>query len=166
MDDRLQGLIDRMEVTELLTRFHRAVDRNAWEMMRTEVLAPEAVWEWTAADASGSVADRAGGADSFVAWLSSSMTGSNVRHFTTSHLIEIEGDHAHSESYMVVVDTVTLDVLANGLLTADHVRRPEGWRMLRCCIDERIPDGMVETIKTLLPGGVDAQILSDSSTAE
>lgn len=152
-DDRLEELADRLEVIDVITRFHRAIDRNAWEMLRDEVLAPDAVWEWTAANASGSVEDRAVGRESVVDWLSSAMVGSNVRHFTTSHLVDLEGDRARSESYMVVVDAVTLAVLANGLLSADHVRLAEGWRMQRCHIDERIPDEPVEAVETLIARG-------------
>lgn len=151
--DGLQELIDRTRIIDVVSRFHRAVDRNAWDLMRDEVLAPDAVWEWSATNASGPMADGAIGRENVIAWLSSAMIGSEVRHFTTSHLVEIDGDRAHSESYMVVVDRVSLAVLANGMVTADHVRLPEGWRMQRCRIDERIPDVMVEGMQVLLRDG-------------
>lgn len=151
--DGLQELIDRTRITDVVTRFHRAIDRGAWDSMRNEVLAPDAVWEWSATNASGAMGDDAVGRDQVVAWLSTAMIGSEVRHFTTGHLVEIEGDRARSESYMVVVDRVSLAVLANGLLTAEHVRLPEGWRMQRCRIEERIPDSMVEGMQTLLRDG-------------
>lgn len=151
--DGLQEMIDRAGIIDVVTRFHRAIDSNAWELMRDEVLAPDVVWEWSATNASGPMADGAKGRGDVLAWLSAAMVGSEVRHFTTSHLVEIEGDRAHSESYMVVVDRVSLAVLANGLVTADHVRLPEGWRMQRCRIDERIPDALVEGMQAVLRDG-------------
>lgn len=151
--DELQEVIDRARIIDVVTRFHRAIDGNVWGRMRDEVLAPDAVWEWSATNASGPMADGAVGREEVIAWLSAAMVGSEVRHFTTSHLVDIQGDRAHSESYMVVVDRVSLAVLANGLVTADHVRLPEGWRMQRCRIDERIPDIMVEGMQVLLRDG-------------
>lgn len=151
--DELQELIDRTRIIDVVTRFHRAIDGNAWNRMRDEVLAPDVVWEWSATNASGPMADGAAGREDVIAWLSSAMVGSEVRHFTTSHLVEIQGDRARSESYMVVVDRISLAVLANGLVTVDHVRLPEGWRMAKCRIDERIPDVMVEGMQVLLRDG-------------
>lgn len=153
IDARLQELVDRTEVVDVITRFHRAVDRKSWDLMRDEVLASDAVWEWTAQNASGSFEDRVVGREEIVAWLASATTGTNVRHYTTSHLVEIEDNQARSESYMVVVDAITLEVLANGLVSADHVRLPEGWRIRMCHVDERIPDRVAEGVAPLLAAG-------------
>lgn len=164
--DELQELIDRGRIIDVVTRFHRAIDSNTWTLMRDEVLAPDVVWEWSATNASGPMADGAAGREDVIAWLSSAMVGSEVRHFTTSHLVDIEGDHAHSESYMVVVDKNSLTVLANGLVTVDHVRLPEGWRMQRCSIDERIPDTMVEGMQTLLRDGAGEAMTHHAAVAD
>ncbi len=150
IDARLQVLVDRTEVVDVITRFHRAVDRKSWDLMRDEVLASDASWKWTAQNASGSFEDRVVGRDEIVAWLTSATTGTTVRHYTTSHLVEIEGDKASSESYMVVVDAITLKVLANGFVRADHIRLPEGWRIRMCHVDERIPDRVAEGVAPLL----------------
>ncbi len=164
--DELQEVIDRARIIDVVTRFHRAIDSNAWGRMRDEVLAPDVVWEWSATNVSGPMADGAAGREEVIAWLSAAMIGSEVRHFTTSHLVEIQGDRAHSESYMVVVDRVSLAVLANGLVTADHVRLPEGWRMQRCRIDERIPNTMVEGMQVLLRHGAGESAAHRGAAAE
>lgn len=149
-DQRLVVLADRLEITDVLARFHRAIDGGLWSMMRDEVLAEDAVWEWRAWDDGGVAEDRAVGRDAVLAWLEAAMTGSTVRHFTTGHLFEIDGDRAHSESYMVVIDTQTLAILANGVVDADHVRTARGWRVRRCRIDERVADGQISATSKLL----------------
>ena len=42
----LQTLIDRAEITDLLTRYARAVDRQDWELFRT-VFTPDAHIDYT-----------------------------------------------------------------------------------------------------------------------
>jgi hypothetical protein len=146
----LQQLADRLEITDVLVRFHRAVDQADWDLMRRSVLAPTAVWDWTASDGEAVVGDSAEGRDAFIKWLSIAMTGSTVRHMTTSHLFEIAEDTARSESYMFVVDRMTLATLASGLVTAEHIRTADGWRITRLKIDERIADGSVAAMANLL----------------
>jgi hypothetical protein len=152
-DQGWQQVADRLDIVEVLSRFHHAIDVGDFGALPESVFVPEAVWEWRATDADGEVEDTAEGVDAIVAWLQTAMTGSVVRHFTTSHVITLDGDRASSRSYMHVIDIPTLSVLANGLVTAEHVRTLIGWRLSKLRIDEQIGDGSVEAMRKLLELG-------------
>jgi hypothetical protein len=146
----VQQLADRLEITDVLSRYHRAVDGLDWELLRDRVVTEDAVWEWSAADDQARVEDSAAGREAVVTWLDAALRGSTVRHHTTSHLFEVAGDGARSESYMFVVDRQTLQTLASGVVTADHVRSGRGWRIRRLRIDEQLTSGTVAAMAGLL----------------
>ena len=148
-EDLIRSIADRLEITDVVTRFHRAVDSGNFEAL-ADVFTDDAVWDWVASDATGEVADTAQGRDNVIEWLRTAMSGSTVRHATTGHLVELDDDRARSTSYMHVVDITTLESLANGFVTGEHRRTSSGWRMSRLRIDERIGNGSVDSMKKLL----------------
>jgi hypothetical protein len=146
----IQGLIDRAELTDVLVKFHRAVDYGTWDLLHTDVLTEGVEWESVASDCDGSLEDAISGRDTFVSWLSAAMTGATANHLTSNHLYEIDGDSAHTESHMIVVDRTTLTTLATGLVKATYARTPEGWRISHLRIEERMIDGTISGMKERL----------------
>ena len=71
------------------------------------------------------------------------MGDTKVRHLTTGHLVDLDGDRAHSQSYLVTVEAMSLQILACGVVEADHVRTPQGWRTRRLAIVERLGAGSI-----------------------
>jgi hypothetical protein len=98
------------------------------------------------------VRDVVQGRDEFIEWDTKAMAGVNVRHFTGGQVfLEHEGDHARTRCYMHVVDVQSLATIANGLIVADHVRTPDGWRVRRLDLDETIKEGGVGWMLQLIP---------------
>lgn len=140
-----QELLARMLVVEALARFHHAADGNDWERLRT-LLTDDAHWSWRGEDTSGVATDDAHGGDAVVAWVRAAMTGSTVRHYTTSHVVSLAGDEATTESYLLTIDTTSLQTLASGIVRAGFRRAGARWLVASIDIDERIPSGSVAAL--------------------
>ena len=138
------GVVDRYEILELLTKFHRGVDGHDWPMLKDSVLTKDATWESFATDGAVEMEDVVNGADEFLDWLAHATEGSFARHLTTNHLIDVQGDTGTSESFMYVIDPVTLATLASGVVTAHYARTGDGWRIRQLRIEEQVPLGVVE----------------------
>jgi hypothetical protein len=137
-------VVDRYEILELLTKFHRGVDAHNWPMLKESVLTKDATWESYATDGAVEMEDVVHGTDEFLEWLAHATEGSWARHLTTNHLVDVQGDTGTSESFMYVIDPVTLATLASGVVTAQYVRAADGWRIQQLRIEEQVPLGVVE----------------------
>ena len=140
-------LADITAITDVLSRFHHCADAGDWAGVAS-VLHPDMRWRWRGEDSSGDATDAADGCDAVVSWLRSVMTGSTVRHHTMSHLVDIDGDSATSESYLLTVDTTSLTILASGVMRCRYERIGGDWTLRLIDLDERIPDGSIATLRS------------------
>lgn len=93
LDPRVQALIDKDEIRDCIYRFARAVDRHDWELART-------CYHEAAIDDHGVFT---GDKDEYVDWVSENLPklAEMTMHFVGNVIIELDGDVAHSESYLV-----------------------------------------------------------------
>ena len=92
---KLQHLIDRQEINDCIHRYTRGLDRHDDELLRS-VFHPDAI------DNHGA---WVGGREEFVQWANHvchNALGGHMHHIT-SHTCEIDGDVAHTESYVIFV---------------------------------------------------------------
>jgi len=122
MADQVQQLVDRAEITDVMSRYCFAVDFRDFEALRT-VFDADADATYVLSPLGLGLDDvKLSGVDAIIDWLSSVLGNLGEpapRHALTNHLIEIDGDRAHSRSYLAG---------GNGLYTVEHVRTDEGWR--------------------------------------
>lgn len=127
IDPRIQLLLDKEEIRELTYRFARGVDRRDAELMRS-------CYHEDAMDFHG-VFD--GPAPDYVRWAEANMPriADRTTHHVSNGLIEVDGDQAYAESYVLAAhrytreDGTTADCLV-GARYVDHLERRDGsWRI-------------------------------------
>ena len=120
----LLTLIDRAEITDLLTRYARAVDRQDWELFRS-VFTPDARIDYT------QVGGIAGDLDTVVGFLSEVMAMFEaMQHLISNIDITIDGDEA-TVTAMVYNPLKLPDSpvwATGGWYHHKLVRTAEGWR--------------------------------------
>ncbi len=91
-DPEVQLLLDRMAIQDCVIRYSRGLDRHDDEMLAT-VYHPEAL------DHHGRFT---GTREEFIPWVQGlhAQNWTCHMHFVTNHTVEIEGDTAHSETYV------------------------------------------------------------------
>jgi 3-phenylpropionate/cinnamic acid dioxygenase small subunit len=130
---RLQRLVDRADIEDLLSRYARACDTKDWELYRA-VFTPDAVIDYTKAyGVRGPVPEVS-------SWMAKLMTPDYVpetQHMLANVEITIDGDNASAHAYYINPD-VRSDgaggfglLLNGGYYTARVCRGPEGWRIAR-----------------------------------
>ena len=141
LSEKLQRLIDRQEVLDCIHRYARALDRHDDELLRS-------VFHEDALDNHGR---WVGVRDDFVQWANHechNRLDAHMHHITT-HMCEIEGSVAHTESYVLFVhrykDGATVHV-AGGRYVDRLEKRDDEWRIAvrRLVLDYRyLADGTV-----------------------
>lgn len=126
MTDKIQALIDKDEIHDLVLRYCRAVDRLDYEGIRA-VYAEDGVDHHTG---------FSGPADDYVAWLKDVLPHlDGTMHLVANHLCELNGNEAVAETYGTAVHwgTPSEDGTRNftsGFRYVDHlVRTSQGWRI-------------------------------------
>ena len=120
----VQTLVDRAEITDLLTRYARAVDRQDWDLFRS-VFTPDARIDYT------QVGGVAGNLDEVVGFLSEVMTMfETIQHLISNIDITIDGDEAKVAA--MVYNPLKLPDspvwATGGWYHHELVRTLEGWR--------------------------------------
>ncbi len=120
----MQTLIDRAEITDLLTRYARAVDRQDWDLFRS-VFTPDAHIDYTA------VGGIAGDVDIVVGFLTEAMAMfESIQHLISN--IEITIDRDEAEVTAMVYNPLKLPGhpvwATGGWYHHKLVRTSEGWR--------------------------------------
>ena len=123
----LRELLDKQAITEVLHRFSRAVDREDLALMET-------VFHDDATDDHGTFSGTATEFIEYVrkGWASGILMGSN--HLVTNVLIELDGDVAHVESYVLAHHTwqgrhVVIDDFLGARYVDRFERRSGEWRI-------------------------------------
>ena len=120
----VQELSDRLEITDLLTRYARAVDRKDWDLYRT-VFTSDARIDYSSAG--GAVA----GVEEMCTWLEEALAQfPATQHMVSNVHIELEGTTARVEAMfhnpMTMPDGSTW--FTGGWYHHELVRADEGWR--------------------------------------
>ena len=130
LDPRVQELLDKQEIHDLLMRYCRGVDRGDRDLI-AGVYYPDAV-----DDHGDFVVDGEHVADLFVRLVNRSPKGG--MHFIGNQLIEVEGDTAFAESYFLAIKDIDRDGRAHTRVRAgryvDRLERRDG----RWAIAERV----------------------------
>ena len=131
MDEaRLQQVLDRMEISDTIIRFARALDIKDWELCRSCFINEI---ETDYSDLRGQPASSIK-ADEFVELRRKALSGLKTQHLSTNHIITIEGNEATCISCMVIHR-----ILPNkegedffdthGYYTHTLVRTSQGWKI-------------------------------------
>lgn len=141
MIERLQELIDRQEILDCINRYVRAIDRHDDELLAS-------VFHADAVDVHG---EQVSTIDDFVFW-ANNIVHNHLHahmHHITSHTCELDGDTAHTESYVIFVhrykDGKTVHI-AGGRYIDRLEKRGGEWRIAlrKIAVDFRvISDGSV-----------------------
>lgn len=92
IDPRLQTLLDKQAIREVLRRYARGIDRMDWELVRS-------CYHPGAVDEHGNFVAPV---EEFVPWVSGALaTMHGTTHFICNTLIDVEGDAAWSEAYCI-----------------------------------------------------------------
>ena len=129
MRTSVQSLLDHRAIEDLVVRYCRASDRHDWQAMAE-------LYHDDAQDDHGSLFQ--GSARDFVAWLPG-MAGKFIStwHQINNHLIEVHGDHAEGEVYVVARhvkaarDGGTDQIVTGGRYLDRYEKREGRWKFLR-----------------------------------
>ncbi|MDE0665772.1 MAG: nuclear transport factor 2 family protein [Acidimicrobiaceae bacterium] len=139
----LRTLIDRAEITDLLTRYARAVDRQDWDLFRT-VFTPDAHIDYT------QVGGIAGDLDTVVGFLSEVMAMFEaMQHLISNIDMTIDGDEAKVTA--MVYNPLKLPDspmwATGGWYHHELVRTADGWRSRSLVEEAGWFDGVPEPAK-------------------
>ncbi len=126
-EPRLQALLDKDEIRDVILRFARGLDRHDWDLVRS-------CFHDDAVDDHGAFA---GAADAYVDWVREALPSlaEVTMHTVLNTLIELDGDVAHTESYTVGYhrytreDGTRWDWTAGGRYVDRFERRAGAWRI-------------------------------------
>ena len=127
LQSRLQALLDKEEIREVTYRFARGVDRHDWELIRS-------CYHDDAVDRHG-VFD--GPAGEYVTWVAANVPAlaDTTTHHISNGLIELHGDLAFCESYVLAAhrytrkDGTKADFLVGARYIDRFERRRGEWRI-------------------------------------
>jgi len=131
MADVLRGLADKQEITEVIYRYGRALDRMDRELARS-------IWHSDGTTDYGPMFE--GTADGFLDWVwKAHAVMARHSHQMTNILIEVDGDTAVSESYVTVALRTLPDADGNATEIEARGRYADRWsrRDGRWAIDHR-----------------------------
>jgi hypothetical protein len=126
LDPRLTALIDQQEIRDVIYRYCRGIDRREYDLVRS-------CYHPDATDDHG---DFRGNVDEFIAYVASNLPRyERTMHFIGNVLVEVSGDAARAESYLVAYHRLPpssskpeRDFVVNLRYVDDFQRRSGGWR--------------------------------------
>ena len=140
--ERLQRSADKVEIIEVLSRYHHLVDAKDVEHL-DQVFTDDARCEYLGQEELFGIAgDSPTGLPAIKAFLEDTLAPVDTRHNMTNHVFSaIVGDTAHTRSYLIGRGGT------EGVYEVDHVRTPAGWRMRRMVLEQRFdPDTAAELL--------------------
>ena len=123
-----RAVADRVELTELLRRYHQYIDAMKWESLG-EVFADDAECHYLGLEIFGVSDVSLEGREKVIEWLRVNLGqfgDTQPKHFFANHVFDILGDRAKTRSYMHVIAS-----LVSGIYEVEHKRTPEGWRIVK-----------------------------------
>lgn len=131
-------LADRIEITDLLTRYATAVDSKDWALYRS-VFTADAHIDYSTAG--GPVGDR----ESVVARLTEQLNlFTCTQHFISNIAVELDGDSAKVRAmfFNPMIVSPGKQFTCGGWYNHDLVRTPDGWRSARLIEEAAWFDGL------------------------
>jgi 3-phenylpropionate/cinnamic acid dioxygenase small subunit len=127
LDPRVQELLDKQEIQEVVYRFARGVDRHDWDLVRS-------CYHDGALDNHGPFK---GPVEEYVPWVADALPqlAEMTMHFIGNVLVEVDGDSAQSEAYVIGYhryrrdDGSRWDWLGGGRYVDHFERRDGAWRI-------------------------------------
>ena len=122
-----RSVADRVELTELLSRYHQTIDRNDFDAL-DRVFAHDARCAYLGLELWGVDDVHLEGREKIIEWLRAGLgqfDNTNPKHFFANHVFEIDGDVAHTRSYMH-----GLTPHIGGVYEIEHRRTEQGWRIV------------------------------------
>ncbi|MEM8745553.1 MAG: nuclear transport factor 2 family protein [Actinomycetota bacterium] len=124
METRVQELLDRQAIGDVLVRYARGIDRLDMELVRS-------CYHSDARDSHGSFS---GTVDEFIAWVEPALIErfESTMHFLGNTVIDLDGDRAHVETYCVAMHRLReqpTDWLAGVRYVDVFERRAGEWRI-------------------------------------
>jgi hypothetical protein len=120
--EHLQGIADRVEITELLARYHQAMDRLDWSAIR-RVFTEDAVCDYVGMSELFGIPGQPHGIDGIIAWLDAAVRPlERPQHFMSNIVFDIDGDQAGTRSYVWSPG-------GRGVYECEYLRTPDGWRI-------------------------------------
>jgi hypothetical protein len=151
--DRADRTADRLDVIELLARYHQAVDAKDWPGLGA-VFTDDVVAEYRGLDTTRDLFGLDGrieGRDAVVTWITEGQAPFRYdgapTHFMTNHVLTFTGaDRVRSRSSFFDLDMETGLLFGSGIYTVDHVRTPAGWRIAVLVLEQRLCDNALARI--------------------
>ena len=125
MDPDLQAVTDRLQISELLARYARAVDDHDWDLYRS-LFTDDAVIDYSSAGAA------AGSRDDVIAFLRDAFAAIPwAQHYVTNVEIDLDGDAAKVRA--MFYNPMQLPGMADpsfcgGIYHHELVRTADGWK--------------------------------------
>ena len=133
----LQEISDRLEITDVITRYTRAVDTRAFDDLDS-VFTPDGILDYSAVGGPVDVLSVV------KPWVEKGLAGfARIQHVIGQVAIELDGDSARATAYMtnpmvsIAPDGKETLWEVGGYYVHDMVRTPDGWRSQRM-VDELI----------------------------
>ena len=147
----IERLADRLDIIDLLSRFHHAVDAKDWPRLRG-LFVENAVAEYRSLNNVElfGLEGRFTPIDTIIDWIRKGQEPFQFNgaptHFMTNHLVDQDGDQASSTSYFVDFDLVSGRAIGTGLYKCRHVRTSAGWRIEHLLLEQRLCDDIIALI--------------------
>lgn len=161
MEERYRRLEDRLDIVDLLSRFHHAVDAKHWDDLRS-IFIDDAVAEYKSLNGI-SLFDLEGQftpTSAIIDWIRKGQEPFQYNgaptHFMTNHLVTLDGDKAQSASYFIDFDLVSGKAIGTGQYKCRHVRTSQGWRIAHMLLEQRLCDDLVAVIAAQRQGSAGA----------
>ena len=154
-----QEALAHCEITNLLSLYYQALDRGDLDRLEKEVMSEDATWELIQLCGAERIVDKTVGREEVLAWFRKMLGGDvtmsegTVRHSLSTHVIQIDGDSAHSTSHLQAIETVGMTTVASGFVEATHIRTDRGWRIQYYKVEETITAADMKALKAAFGHG-------------
>ena len=129
---RLMEAADRSEIIQLLHRYALVIDTADWSLL-PRVFTPSARVDFGSVDQYVESDSVVQGLAAIRSWFETALAPfPDVLHFMTNHIVEIDGDEAHTQTLMHV-----LNMSMGGIYRGHILRTPQGWRIDHFELEER-----------------------------
>jgi hypothetical protein len=129
---RLLEAADRSEIIQLLHRYALVIDTADWSLLPS-VFTADARLDFGSVDQYVESNSVLQGLASIRSWFEAALAPfPDVLHFMTHHIVEIDGDEAHTHTLMHV-----LNMSMGGIYRGRAIRTSEGWRIDEFQLEER-----------------------------
>jgi hypothetical protein len=139
---RLLRAADKVEIIELLSRYHQAIDANDWEALPSIFTADAECHYLRQEETFGIAGSNLVGLAAIREFLVDALTPVDTMHSMTNHVFTmLEEDRALTRSYLTAKGGTL------GIYDVDHVRTADGWRIRRLTLDEHFEPATLEALR-------------------